>query len=86
MIASSPDAPVVVAARRSHVGTVGRGHHDLLAPELAAPVLAAVLADVRAHGVGARPTDVVLGSCTGPRGNIARISALAAGLGSTCPG
>ena len=86
MIATSPDAPVVVAARRSHVGTVGRGHRDLLAHELAAPVLAAVLADARAHGLDARPADVVLGSCTGPSGNVARISALAAGLGVDVPG
>lgn len=81
-----PDAPVIVAARRSHIGTVGRGHRDRRAHELAAPVLAAVLADVRAQGVDALVGDVILGSCTGPRGNLARVSALAAGLGLEVPG
>lgn len=86
MLGTSPDAPVVVAARRSHIGTAGRGHRDRLAHELAAPVLAAVLGDVRALPVDSPVADVVLGSCTGPGGNLARVSALAAGLGVEVPG
>lgn len=83
---------VVVAARRSPIGTAGRGLRALLAHELAAPVLAAVHDDAArtgllgADGAARSPGDVVLGSCTGPGGNLARVSALAAGLGTAVPG
>lgn len=107
---------VVVAARRTPIGTAGRGLRTLLAHELAAPVLRAVHDDAAraillgpaalgsrlspassldaAHpgaaagpaGPWPSPDDVVLGSCTGPGGNIARVSALAAGLGTGVPG
>lgn len=83
---------VVVAARRTPIGTAGRGLRALLAHELAAPVLAAVHDDAaRAGLLGApggwpAPDDVVLGNCTGPGGNVARVAALAAGLGTGTPG
>ena len=83
---------VVVAARRTPIGTAGRGLRALLAHELAAPVLAAVHDDAARTGLlgppRARlaPQDVVLGNCTGPGGNLARVAALAAGLGTAVPG
>jgi acetyl-CoA C-acetyltransferase len=79
---SRPDA-VVVAARRTPIGTAGHALAGLTVTDLAAPVLRAVLADLRAPG---DPDDVILGNCMGPGGNPARIAALAAGLGDTVPG
>ncbi|MFH6691400.1 hypothetical protein QVL82_21555, partial [Cellulosimicrobium funkei] len=74
----APDAtPVVVAARRTWVGTAGHGHRALTEVDLAAAVLRATLDDARAHGVAADVADVVLGCCTGPGGDVARVAALA---------
>ncbi len=78
--------PVIVAARRTPIGTAGKALRDLTVADLAAPVLRAVLADAADAG-GARPVaDVVLGNCMGPGGNVARVAALAAGLGTGVPG
>ena len=79
-----PRTPVVVGARRTPVATAGRGLAGVDAPALAAPVLAAVRADL----AGAVPgiDDVVLGNCCGPGGDVARIAVLAAGLGEDVPG
>lgn len=78
---------VVVAARRTPVTTAGRGLSRYDAAELAAPVLAALDADVtRLLGPGPRAVEVVLGNCRGPGGNVARVAALAAGLGDRTPG
>jgi acetyl-CoA C-acetyltransferase len=79
-----PDTPVVVAARRTAVTSVGRGFADVGVDELAAPVLRAAQRDVGPRA----PTvdDVVLGNCTGPGGDVARIAALRAGLGVDVPG
>ncbi|WP_250563630.1 thiolase family protein [Sphaerisporangium fuscum] len=82
--AGTGDAPVVVAARRTPIGTAGHAFKTVTADRLAAPVIAAVAADV-AH-LGVPVGDVVLGNCTGPGGNLARVSALAAGLGHEVPG
>ncbi|MEV0824928.1 thiolase family protein [Nonomuraea rubra] len=76
------DTPVVVAARRTPIGTAGHAYKELTVDRLAAPVIAAVAADVP----GRRAGDVVLGNCMGPGGNVARVSALAAGLGQEVPG
>ncbi|MFD0475237.1 hypothetical protein ACFQ0B_48590 [Nonomuraea thailandensis] len=76
------DIPVVVAARRTPIGTAGHAYKELTVDRLAAPVIAAVAADVP----GRRADDVVLGNCMGPGGNVARVSALAAGLGPEVPG
>ncbi|MFB4278265.1 MULTISPECIES: thiolase family protein [unclassified Nonomuraea] len=76
------DTPVVVAARRTAIGTAGHAYKELTVDRLAAPVIAAVAADV----AGRRVDDVVLGNCMGPGGNVARVSALAAGLGHEVPG
>jgi len=84
----APDdaAPVVVAARRTWVGTAGHGHRARTETDLAAAVLRAVADDARSLGVAADVADVVLGNCTGPGGNVARVAALAAGLGAAGPG
>ena len=72
--------PVIVAARRTPIGTVGRELRAVTAADLAATVLAAVAADV------GRPTaEVVLGNCMGPGGDVARVAGLAAGLPRETP-
>ncbi len=76
--------PVVVAARRTPIGTAGRALAHLSPADLAAPVLAAVRDDL---GQSAPPVDdVVLGSSRGPAGALARVAALQAGLGIDVPG
>ncbi|MGZ4493896.1 MAG: thiolase family protein [Nocardioides sp.] len=77
------DRPVVVAALRTPVGTAGHGLASVGAADLAAPVLRALLAT---PGLGALPvSEVVLGNCTGPGGDVARVAALAAGLPAEVP-
>lgn len=71
-------ASVVVAATRSPIGTAGRSLSGHTADRLAAPVLAATLA--RSGLAPDEVTDVVLGNCMGPGGDVARSAALAAGL------
>ncbi|HET8604257.1 MAG TPA: thiolase family protein [Marmoricola sp.] len=75
------DDPMVVAALRSPIGTAGKALRDLTAAELAAPVLAAVAADLSPLV----PVEVVLGNCMGPGGDVARVATLAAGLGYDVP-
>jgi acetyl-CoA C-acetyltransferase len=70
------DAPVVVAALRTPIGTAGRALAGVDAAGLAAPVLTALT-----HKVPRSPVaEVVLGNCMGPGGNLARVAALQAGL------
>lgn len=85
--------PVVVAARRTPIGTAGGALREVTVDELAEPVLRALLADVghpadgpaaRVAGVGV--SDVLLGNVFGPGGNPARVAALRAGLGEEVPG
>ncbi|MEV7010919.1 thiolase family protein [Streptosporangium sp. NPDC051022] len=73
-----------MAARRTPIGTASHAFKALTVDRLAAPVIEAVARDV-AH-LGVPVEDVVLGNCTGPGGNIARVSALAAGMGHGVPG
>lgn len=75
-------APVIVAARRTPIGTAGGVLRDLAADELAAPVLRSLLADSGLTAVD----DVLLGNVFGPGGNTARVAALRAGLGAGVPG
>ncbi|MFP5346882.1 MAG: thiolase family protein, partial [Actinomycetes bacterium] len=76
--------PVVVAARRTPVGTAGHGLARVDLVNLLVPVVRAVLDDLPD---GAPPVgDVVVGNCMGPGGNPARVAALAAGLGLDVPG
>ncbi len=78
------DHPVIVAARRTPVGTAGHALADLTVDALAAPVLAQLAADCAA--LGGKIDDVILGNCLGPGGNLGRIAALRAGLGTAVPG
>lgn len=77
------DAPVVVAALRSPIGTAGRSLASVPAADLAAPVLSALVEEA---GLAADEVDeVVLGNCMGPGGDVARVAALTAGLPDTVP-
>jgi acetyl-CoA C-acetyltransferase len=81
--------PVVVAARRTAVGTAGHALAGLDIVDLLAPVLTELVADVRkmAGAVDvAEIDDVVVGNCRGPGGNVGRVAALTAGLGTGVPG
>jgi len=71
--------PVVVAAARSPIAASGGRLSGCTADRLAAPVLSEV-AGWSAHGGEGTPGAVVLGNCMGPGGNVARVSALAAGF------
>ena len=69
---------VITAARRSIVAPRGGALATLRIEELAAPVIAACLADA-----GLKPTDVdelIVSNALGAGGNPARLCALAAGL------
>ncbi|WP_240755704.1 thiolase family protein [Nocardioides iriomotensis] len=81
MTLTAADAPVVVAALRTPIGTAGRALRDVTAADLAAPVLAALAGSLD----GLLPHDVVLGNCTGPGGDVARVASLAAGLPVAVP-
>ncbi|MEQ4204916.1 thiolase family protein [Actinopolymorpha sp. B9G3] len=81
---TDPNAPAIVAARRTPLGSRGRGLADVRVEQLAAPVLRALVDDL---GLSPRHvSEVVLGNCMGPGGNVARVAALAAGLGPGVPG
>jgi acetyl-CoA C-acetyltransferase len=75
------DLPVVVAALRTPIGTAGGSLASVETADLAAPVLAALAASVDGETV----RDVVLGNCTGPGGDVARVASLTAGLGVNVP-
>lgn len=72
--------PVIVDARRTPIGTRGRGLAGVTAPFLAAPVLVALAAELADP-----PDEVVLGNCMGPGGDVARVAVLAAGLPESVP-
>lgn len=76
--------PVVIAARRTPIGTAGHALATVDLVGLLAPVLRALVDDL---GTDAPDVDdVVIGNCRGPGGNPARVAALAAGLGLDVPG
>ncbi len=83
-----PHTPVVVAARRTPVGTAGRSLAGVDVVDLTAAALAALAEDLTATGVLPQTPidDVVIGNTRGPGGNIARVAALRAGLGVGVPG
>lgn len=82
-MSNSANCPVIVAARRSPIGTAGFSLAEVGAADLAAPVLSAVLADAR---LGAETVqEVLLGNCMGPGGDVARVATLTAGLGHEVP-
>ncbi|TDC29068.1 thiolase family protein [Micromonospora sp. 15K316] len=79
--------PVVVAARRTPIAGKGAQLAEVTVERLAAPVVRACVDDAaRATATPLEIGDVVLGNCMGPGGNIARLSALAAGLDVSVPG
>jgi acetyl-CoA C-acetyltransferase len=84
MSGSADRTPVVIAARRTPIGTAGHGLAAVDLVGLLAPVLRALVEDL---GPSAPVVDdVVIGNCRGPGGNPARVAALAAGLGTGVPG
>ena len=81
------DVPVLVEALRTPIGTAGRSLARLTAPDLAAPLVAALAERLDGHGIAPGDVrDVVLGNCTGPGGDVARVAALQAGLPVSVPG
>ncbi|SFN16573.1 acetyl-CoA C-acetyltransferase [Pseudonocardia ammonioxydans] len=78
---TTDDTPVVIAAYRTPIGTAGGALRRHTVDALAAPVLAALAAEIDTP-----VDDVLLGNVFGPGGNPARVAALAAGLGDTVPG
>jgi acetyl-CoA C-acetyltransferase len=77
----------IVAARRTPIGSAGHGLAGATAAELGAAAIAAVASDLRTLGLDANEaTEVVLGNCMGPGGNLARVAALSAGLPASVPG
>ncbi|WP_328397241.1 thiolase family protein [Nocardia sp. NBC_00416] len=78
--------PVLVAARRTPIGTAGHGFAALTVADLAAPVLESAVSALREAGIYEGIDDVVLGNCLGPGGDLARVAALRAGLGVEVPG
>ncbi|MBC7442003.1 MAG: thiolase family protein [Ramlibacter sp.] len=76
--------PVIVLARRTAFGRRNGVFGRVLAEDLLAPVLAALVAD---GGVPPdRIDDVIIGNAVGGGGNIARLAALTAGLPARVPG
>ena len=73
----APRTPVLVAARRTPIGTAGHAFKDVTVDALAAPAIEAAVADLPE---GLAVDEVVLGNCLGPGGNVARVAALRAGL------
>jgi acetyl-CoA C-acetyltransferase len=73
--------PVIVAALRTPIGTAGGALATVATPDLAAPVLRTLAASVPDLPL----RDVVLGNCTGPGGDVARVAALTAGLPVEAP-
>jgi acetyl-CoA C-acetyltransferase len=84
MNGSGDRTPVVIAARRTPIGTVGHALAGVDLVGLLAPVLRALVDDLGPDAPGV--DDVVIGNCRGPGGNPARVATLAAGLGTEVPG
>ena len=77
-------AVCVVDALRTPLGTAGRGLAAVPAADLAAPVISALVTRLPASAGGV--TEVLLGNCMGPGGDLARVATLQAGLSSATPG
>lgn len=69
---------ILIAARRTPIGRVGRSLKTLPIEALAAAVLQALLADVNL--TAAQVDEVILGNAIGPGGNPARLALLTAGF------
>jgi len=68
--------PVIIAAARTPIGTAGGSLRDISVEQLGAPVVSALTGEFPGLAI----EEVILGNCTGPGGNVARVVALAAGL------
>lgn len=73
--------PVIVAARRTPIGTSGLALRDVDVADLGAAVLRATADDAGLTS----PSHVVVGNCMGPGGNVARVASLAAGFEIATP-
>lgn len=90
-----PTTPVIIAARRTPVGTAGHAFDGVTVDALTAPVIDALVDDLvglglpfRADAAGTGVTgvdDVVLGNCLGPGGDVARVAVLRSRLGVSTP-
>ena len=76
-------APVIVAARRTPIGTAGQSLAGVDAARLGGAVVAAASSDLAR--LGPTVSEVVLGNCMGPGGDVARVAALTAGLTFSVP-
>jgi acetyl-CoA C-acetyltransferase len=84
---SSDCDPMIIAARRTPIGTRRRAFAHVRVEELAAVAIRAALSDAEsAIGGPVAVADVLLGNCMGPGGNLGRVAALASGLGLDVPG
>ncbi|WAL62065.1 thiolase family protein [Thermocoleostomius sinensis] len=84
MIHQQRQEALIVAARRTPIGRVGRSLRTLPVDALMAPVLQAVLADVGL--IPDQVDEVILGNAIGPGGNPARLALLTAGFPVQIPG
>lgn len=75
---------VIVAAKRTAIGKIGGMFKHLSAEHLVAPLITNMVEQYRLDGD--LIDEVILGNATGPGGNIARLSALTAGLPVTVAG
>lgn len=76
--------PVIVAAKRTAIGKYGGMFREIPPEVLAAEVIRAILGETSVNPGDI--DDVILGNAVGPGGNIARLSALTAGLPVEVPG
>ncbi|RNB92299.1 thiolase family protein [Brevibacillus fluminis] len=76
--------PVIVYAKRTPIGKVGGVLRDIEPHELAAALIEDAVQACKLDGEAI--SDVILGNVIGPGGNLARLSALEAGLPVTVPG
>ncbi len=76
--------PVIVSAKRTPIGRYGGIFKGINPEQLAAEVITVVMREV--HVPVGEIDDVILGNVVGPGGNLARLSALCAGLPVTVPG
>jgi len=75
---------VIVAAKRTPIGKYGGIFRDVQPEILAAQVIKAIMSECKIQP--SEIDDVVLGNAVGPGGNLARLSALTAGLPVEIPG
>ncbi len=76
--------PVIVSAKRTPIGKYGGMLKDIAPEQLAGEVIRAIIRE--SNVIPDDIDDVILGNAVGPGGNIARLSALCAGLPVEVPG